>query len=145
MANSFEVVRRWSRGKVCGVLASLLVVACVGCSHGTSKHGSGLPGMNLRPIEMVLKEHTPEWMSIPGVVGCGIGEKKGKPCILILVVKRTKELNTRLPKQVEGYSVVVKESGVIRALRDLSAKGTRCRSGAPLKNARGPQREKVES
>ena len=99
-----------------GGVAGLFAAMCIGCSDGTTKHNPGSDQMTLRPIEKVLKEHTAGWMSMPGVVGCGIGERRGKPCINILVVKRTKDLADRIPGEVEGYAVDVKETGRIRAL-----------------------------
>ena len=39
---------------------------------------------SLKPISEVLANHTPEWMSIPGVTGTGEGQKDGKPAIFDL-------------------------------------------------------------
>ena len=66
-------------------------------------------------IEAVLKEHTDEWMSIPGVVGTGIGACEGKPCIRIFVVKKTPELLKKIPSNLEGFVVDVEETGEIMA------------------------------
>jgi len=55
-------------------------------------------------------------MSLSGVVGCGIGAQRGKPCITLLVAKLTKHLAAKLPQKVEGYAVMVTETGEIRAL-----------------------------
>ncbi len=76
----------------------------------------GTKEMTSRSIEQVLKDHTHEWISIPGVVGTAIGELKGKPCIRILADRKTEELAKRIPSQVEGFPVVVAEIGQIRAL-----------------------------
>lgn len=73
--------------------------------------------MNAKTIEQVLKAHTDEWMSIPGVVGTAIGELKGKPCIKVLVAKKTKALTQKIPAQTEGFPVVIEEVGEIRALK----------------------------
>ena len=72
--------------------------------------------MPAKAIEEVLKEHTDEWMSIPGVVGTAIGEYNGKPCIKVLVVKKTKELTEKIPSRVEGFPVIIEATGEIRAL-----------------------------
>ena len=69
-----------------------------------------------KPIEEVLKRHTDHLMSITGVAGTGIGEFEGKPCIKVLVVKRTVELEKKIPKDLEGYKVVIDEVGEVRAL-----------------------------
>lgn len=72
--------------------------------------------MGAKTIEQVLEEHTDEWMSIPGVVGTAIGELEGQPCIKILAAEMTQELTAQIPSRVEGFPVVVKETGEFRAL-----------------------------
>ena len=69
-----------------------------------------------RTIEQVVKEHTDEWMSIPGVVGTAIGQIDGNPCIQVLVVKKTDELTGKIPSEVEGFPLVIEETGELRAL-----------------------------
>ncbi len=70
---------------------------------------------SLKPISEVLERHTSEWMNIPGVTGTGEGSNNGKPAILLFVDSLTDNLNSKLPKNVEGYSVVVKQSGSVQA------------------------------
>jgi hypothetical protein len=70
---------------------------------------------SLKPISEVLANHTPGWMNIPGVMGTGEGQKDGKPTILIFVDSLTDSLKQRLPVNVEGYSVMVKENGRVVA------------------------------
>lgn len=77
--------------------------------HGEEKQ------MRAKTIEQVLKEHTDEWMAIPGVVGTAMGEHQGKPCIKVLVVKKTEKLAEAFPAQVEGFPVIVEETGQFRA------------------------------
>lgn len=67
-------------------------------------------------ITDVLAAHSVEWMKIPGVRGTGEGQKDGKRCVLIFVEKRTTALVRKLPKIVDGYPVVVKEVGKVKAL-----------------------------
>ena len=67
-------------------------------------------------IKEVLKKHTKNLMSIPGVVGTGQGLCEGKPCIKVFVIKKTPDLDQKLPKTLEGYPVVVEETGEIKAL-----------------------------
>ncbi|MGH7825718.1 MAG: hypothetical protein ACREQ7_11165 [Candidatus Binatia bacterium] len=67
-------------------------------------------------IEEVLKRHTERLMSIPGVVGAAIGECTGIPCILVLVVKKTPDLIKKIPCRLEGFPVVMEETGAIRPL-----------------------------
>ena len=88
-----------------------------GCSEKNMNNRGEKKNMSAKTIEEVLKEHTDEWMSIPGVVGMGIGELKEKPCIKVFVVKKTEELNEKIPSQVDGYPVIIEETGEIRALK----------------------------
>ncbi|MGH8650749.1 MAG: hypothetical protein ACREYE_00590 [Gammaproteobacteria bacterium] len=67
-------------------------------------------------IEQVQAKYEDRWMSIPGVVGVGIGAANRKPVIKVLVVKKTIELEQKIPKEAEGYQVVIEETGEIRAL-----------------------------
>lgn len=69
-----------------------------------------------KTIEVVLKEHTDRLMSLPGVVGTAIGACDGNPCIKVLVVKKSPELVKKIPPTLEGYPVVIEETGEIRAL-----------------------------
>jgi hypothetical protein len=67
-------------------------------------------------IKEVLKRNTDWLMSIPGVVGTAIGECGGKPCIMVLVVKKTPELTKQIPSELQGFPIVIEETGVIRPL-----------------------------
>ena len=67
-------------------------------------------------IEQVQEKHTDEWMAIPGVQGTAIGMSEGKPCILILSSVSPETLHDKIPSIVEGYSVIVRESGAFHAL-----------------------------
>jgi hypothetical protein len=67
-------------------------------------------------IEQALNHHTERLMSIPGVVGTAIGECNGRPCIMVLVEKKTPDLMKKIPSSLEGFPVGVEETGVIRPL-----------------------------
>jgi hypothetical protein len=70
---------------------------------------------SLKPFSEVLADHTPVWMNIPGVTGTGEGQKDGKPAILIFVDSLSDSLKSQLPTDVEGYPVVIKETGKVKA------------------------------
>jgi hypothetical protein len=73
--------------------------------------------MPLRPIKEVFKEHTDELMSLPVVVGLYIGALgDGTPCIKVMVVKKTPELERKIPSMLDGYPVLIVESGEIHPL-----------------------------
>jgi len=72
--------------------------------------------MTEKIIEQVQQEYTSKWMAIPGVEGTAIGLYKGKPCIKIFSSKKTEELRGVIPSTVEGYPVIIEETGTFRAL-----------------------------
>ncbi len=81
-------------------------------SHASEKEGDEMPS---RTIEDVLKEHTTDLMAISGVVGAGQGLCDGSPCIKVFVIEETPELSKKIPLKIEGYPVMVEETGPIRA------------------------------
>jgi hypothetical protein len=72
--------------------------------------------MPAKTIEQVLNERTDQWMAIPGVVGVAIGEFKSKPCIRIFTSTKPQQLRAKIPPTVEGYPVIIEETGPFRAL-----------------------------
>jgi len=68
-----------------------------------------------RSIEAVQGSHTDSLMRIPGVVGTAIGLCDGAPCIKVLVVRATPELRKAIPDSLEGYCVILDETGTVRA------------------------------
>ncbi len=88
----------------------------VGCLEISNDFSGEEKEMSVKTIKEVLKEHTEELMSIPGVVGIGQGLCNGKPCIKVLVIEKTPELAQKIPDIIEGYQVVIEETGEIRAL-----------------------------
>lgn len=72
-------------------------------------------------IEKVLNQHTHQLMSIPGVVGTAIGECDRSPCIMVLVVKKTADLMKKIPSKLDGFPVVVEETGELRPLKGKKA------------------------
>jgi hypothetical protein len=55
-------------------------------------------------------------MAIPGVIGTGEGKSRGAPVILVLVTRRTPEIDSRVPRRLEGYPVLVRVVGDVRKL-----------------------------
>jgi hypothetical protein len=70
--------------------------------------------MPTRPIEAVLTDHTDALMAIPGVVGVGQGLLDDTPCITVFVIANTPQVQQDIPSTLEGYPVVVEQTGVIR-------------------------------
>lgn len=67
-------------------------------------------------IEAALKKHADDLMSVSGVVGVAQGECAGKPCIKVYVVRKTSDMVQQIPSAIEGYAVVIEETGDIRPL-----------------------------
>ena len=89
------------------------VVSCAKKTGGDQQREGPMPG---ETIQAVLQRHTEGLMALPGVVGTAVGECEGKPCIKVLVVKRTPALVQRIPSTLEGFRVVIEETGEFRAL-----------------------------
>ncbi len=89
-----------------------------GCSYsGPSDLEKGRT-MPERTIEQVQEEHTDDWMAIPGVEGTAIGLFEDKPCIKIFSSKKAEELRAKIPTTIEGYPVIIEETGIFRALNE---------------------------
>ena len=67
-------------------------------------------------IEQVLKKYTKKYMLLPGVVGLAQGKFENKPCIKVYITRKTQELLRQVPSNLEGYLVIVEESGKFQAL-----------------------------
>jgi len=95
---------------------SMVIFFSPSCAGEISDVRSKGNPMATKTIEQVLKEHARELMSIPDVVGVGQGLCERNPCIKVFVIKRTPELEQKIPKKVNGYQVVLEETGEIKAL-----------------------------
>jgi hypothetical protein len=94
------------------VLASLLVASACDRRAGTLPETRGVI-----PIATLIERHSAEWMAIPGVAGVYEGETRAHvPCIRIMVVRRTPELESKLPRSVAGHPVEIEETGEIRPM-----------------------------
>jgi hypothetical protein len=100
---------------VLSIGAITTAVGLSGCSQSNASNQKG-GSMPRKTIEQVLNERTDEWMAIPAVVGVAIGESKGKPCIRIFTSARPQQLQVKMPPTIEGYPVIVEQTGPIRAL-----------------------------
>jgi hypothetical protein len=117
------IARSLARHRALRLLVALAASAILGCAGGTppNERSSQEARLNAprRPIREVLAEHTPRLMAMPGVVGTAESAlPNGKPSILVLVVKRTPELERSIPRELDGYPVVIEESGEIHAMPD---------------------------
>jgi hypothetical protein len=114
MINLIKIVApSWLR--MLGVATGVLIVSTVGCANPV-KTGGEDRRMAAKSIQEVLEEHSDQWMSIPGVVGTAIGRFEGKPCIRVLAANKTDQVTQQIPSELEGFPVIITETGEIRAL-----------------------------
>jgi len=73
--------------------------------------------MSTNTIESVLESHRSSLSTIKGVVGVDVDEWDGKPCIKVMIDKRTRKLVKQIPKSVEGYTVIIEETGEFKSRR----------------------------
>jgi hypothetical protein len=84
--------------------------------HRMAENHESAPLMSKLTIEQVQEKYQNQLLSVSGVVGVGIGAVDGKPVIKVLVVKKTPELEWKIPKVLEGYPVMIEVTGKMRAL-----------------------------
>ncbi len=94
----------------------VLFIFVMSCVDKTVNDQDEEKQMTAKTIVEVLKEHTEELMSLPGVVGIAQGLCDNKPCIKVFVIEKTPELAQKIPDILEGYQVIIEETGEIRAL-----------------------------
>mgnify|MGYP001090518335 FL=1 len=97
------------------VILWAFLAGCGSSDTADRSHDSARQMVKHRSIEEVLAAHTPEWMAIAGVIGTGIGECDGAPCIKVLIVQQSDSLARRIPSEVDGYPVRLEVTGEIRA------------------------------
>jgi hypothetical protein len=67
-------------------------------------------------IKQVKQQHEMDLLSIDDVEGVGIGEENDRPVIKVYVAGKTRELEERLPRELEGYPVRIEVSGEFHTL-----------------------------
>jgi hypothetical protein len=69
------------------------------------------------PIEQVVDRHAPELMKIPGVTMVYVAAAEdGRPCIKVGFATLPHANQAQVPATLEGWPVVVEETGEIRPL-----------------------------
>jgi hypothetical protein len=100
----------------CALCALIFLISIESCSKNTVKKQERHDKMHNKSIEEVLKQHTDSWMTIDGVEGTAIGLFENKPCIKIFTSIKTEDLRFKIPMTIEGYPVIIEETGTFRAL-----------------------------
>src|SRR5574341_2369686 len=98
-----------------GALLLFISVAYARDQSGVAEDRKRQIGAAMRDINEVMNAHVNELMALPGVVGVFIGAlDNGTPCIKVMVVKTTPELEKKIPKDLEGHPVLIVETGEIK-------------------------------
>lgn len=67
-----------------------------------------------RPLAEVQADHTAALMAIPGVTALYLGAlPDGRPCLTVGVAARTAAIVRAVPRVLEGWPVVIVETGPI--------------------------------
>ncbi len=66
-------------------------------------------------IEKVLERQREALMHRPEAVGVGIGERAGKPAIVLMIKRKTPEALAGLPAEIDGHPLIVEEVGEVTA------------------------------
>jgi hypothetical protein len=72
--------------------------------------------MSKKPIAQVIEEHRSSLLTISGILGIGQGGPPHAPHITIYVQSKISHNLALIPSILEGYPVVIKETGDIEAL-----------------------------
>ncbi len=64
----------------------------------------------------VVNDYAGRWLDLPGVVGVAVDEDQGEPCIKVYVAERAEQIAAEIPQMVEGYRVVIEETGPFYAI-----------------------------
>lgn len=90
-----------------------MLAGCTGPSAGV---GSSRETPTVTAAQAIAL-HADSIMAIPGIVGLYEGlTDKGETVIRVMLAKRSRELERKLPRELEGYRVEVEESGPIQPM-----------------------------
>src|SRR5688572_8131613 len=98
------------------MIVSALFFLQAGCMRSASDSPVSAPRRN---INEVLAAHEKELMQVPGVVGVfvGLAPDKKTECIKVMLKAPDPAAEKKIPKQLDGYSVITEVTGEIRPLK----------------------------
>jgi hypothetical protein len=114
-------VKTMLRGNVAAIVISLcvpMIAIPMGCEQSAKKSVQIETTQPMKDINEVIKVYSDSLMAIPGVVGLYHGlDDEGRSCLKVMVNKKTPEIVRRMPKQIEGFPVVIDETGEIKPMK----------------------------
>lgn len=97
------------------LVLTFLVAIAPGCGTTESTREETVT----RSLADVIRERAPGWMEHEDVVGVYEGrDDAGDPCIKVMVTEISDELRDRLPAEVDGYRLLLHETGPIGPVDD---------------------------
>jgi hypothetical protein len=69
----------------------------------------------MKSIEQVQAAYETIWLALPQVIGTGIAECEGRPCLNVFV-SAPHAAHARIPAEAEGYAVRIVVVGDVKAL-----------------------------
>ena len=94
-----------------------LTLTSIGCERQAEDTTQTQKVQPMKSIDDVIKVYADSMLAIPGVVGMYHGlNENGKSCLKVMVVKKTLELEKKIPKQIEGFPVEIDETGEIKPM-----------------------------
>jgi len=103
----------------CTVLALMLMPTACGINTRSPVNQTEHQGtMDKKDINSALRDHEKELLAVSGVVGIYVGLLPDDKtlCLKVMVVKKTDKLKRMIPKLIEGYPVIIEETGAIHPL-----------------------------
>lgn len=68
----------------------------------------------MKPVAEVIQDHAATLLATEGVVGLYSGKlEDGRTCVRVAVAVRTPEVEARIPAELDGYPVLIVETGPI--------------------------------
>lgn len=97
------------------ILVMLMAIILVSCAQNPVAQRSEQQ-VPQKTIAVVLEEVSSSLLSISGVVGAGEGVCGNKACIRVYVLQESPELLRLIPETIDGYPVVIEQTGQIHTL-----------------------------
>jgi hypothetical protein len=68
-------------------------------------------------INLVKDKYVDDLMKVNGVVGVYVGETEQKQqCITVMVIEETEVIKKEIPKELDGYPVIIEVTGEIKPM-----------------------------
>jgi hypothetical protein len=108
---------RTYRVRAAAFVCILVAVLACGCGADQKQQHQREPARPMKTIDEVIKTYSDSLMAIPGVVGLYHGQDdSGRTCLKVMVRQRTPEVERRIPERIEGYPVIIDETGEIKPM-----------------------------